>query len=75
MSNSERRRYITPSLKPGDKRSLIVSYRRKDGNVVCSKVGFGGSREECLADADSQLRPGVWTRICISNPPRSSPTW
>lgn len=52
----------------GDWRTVTVTYRREDSNVVVTKVGYGNDYYESLKDADEQLRPGAWVRLAISQP-------
>lgn len=47
---------------------LLVSYRRSDGKLVVTREGYGKNYREALDNADAQLAPGTWIRICISNP-------
>lgn len=49
-------------------RSVTVTYKREDDNLITTKVGYGDDYQEALRDADEQLRPGAWTRLAISQP-------
>ena len=48
--------------------SVTATYEREDGALVATKVGYGATRKEALRDADCQLRPGRWKRLCVSTP-------
>lgn len=51
-----------------DWRSLTVTYRREDSNLIVTRAGFGRDYRAALADADAHLKPGAWTRLSISQP-------
>lgn len=48
--------------------SVTVSYLRKDGQLALSRIGEGGDLAAAIADADRQLYPGRWRRLCVSTP-------
>lgn len=47
--------------------TCTVSYRRSDG-AHTTTIGHGGSLAARITDADAQLPPGDWVRVCISTP-------
>lgn len=47
--------------------SVTVSYVREDG-LHATTVGAGRDFPARVADADSQLPAGEWTRVCVSTP-------
>lgn len=49
-------------------RTVTVTYKREDDNLITTKVGYGDDYYGALQDADEQLRPGAWVRLAISQP-------
>lgn len=47
---------------------ITASYRNVAVPLVTSRVGYGGTFAEALADADSQLPDGTWKRLVVTTP-------
>lgn len=45
---------------------VTVSYRRDDGQVICSRVGWGKTYQSAIEHADEQLPVGTWERLVVS---------
>jgi hypothetical protein len=72
LSRRRRQRIGNAILTPArtltrDADSCTVTYRRTD-ETVAVLVGYGDSLAARIADADSQLPAGVWTRVTVSTP-------
>jgi hypothetical protein len=49
-------------------RSVTITYRRADENLITSRAGIGRTVKDAVLDADRQLKPGDWRRVAVSTP-------
>lgn len=47
---------------------ILVTYMRTNRTYCVTREGWGKTIKAALADADAQLRPGLWQRVLVSSP-------